>query len=99
MKKIVTSLSICVRHIFKGTVLEEDVAFIVTSTSYPSREDMITQFALANLGKDIHGLMEIVTRLWDQGKIYQSSNRVSKDYFEDIWIDVDIRTESNKRGT
>ena len=90
MKKIGTSFSICIRDIIRGIIAEEDVAFIITSTAYKSRDEMIRQVAISQQGKDIHRFMDIAARLWDKGKIYQSSNRDNKDCFDDIWIDFNV---------
>lgn len=88
MKKMGTSFSMCIRDIIRGVVAEEDVAFIITSTAYKSREEMITQVAMSQQGRDIQRFMDIATRLWDRGKIYQSSNRDQKDMFIERWIDI-----------
>ena len=66
-----TSLSMCIADIAKGRVSEENVALIVTGTkhSFESGPDWDEMYLGTKKHKD--AAMEIVDRLWKQGRIHQ----------------------------
>lgn len=74
-KLIGTSFSSCLFSIARGEVNVDEVAFIITSTAYPSREVMVEQVRQTMLSKDLDTHVANACILWDSGRIYQPSTR------------------------
>jgi len=74
-KFIGTSFSACLISLEKGDMTLDKVAFILTSTAYPSREVMIEQIRQVMLSKAIETHVANAIALWDSGRIYQASTR------------------------
>jgi len=74
-KKVGYSLSNCLRSIVKDRIPLDDVVFIMTSTAYDSREDMIVGLSVSMLGKDLDTHLANAGTLWDTGRIFQPSVR------------------------
>ncbi len=86
--KIGTSFSMCLRSLTKGDVALEDVAFIITSTAYRDRDDMLRNMRLVMAGKYVDTHMAYAAALWDSGRIYQPSARPMNRRAVDIWIEA-----------
>lgn len=71
MKKIGTSFSMCVSDIVNGRIDYDDVEFIVTSTRYTTRDEMIAGVTMVHQRKNADEYIAMAARLWDDGKIYQ----------------------------
>ncbi len=86
--KIGTSFSMCLNSIAKGDVALEDVAFIITSTAYRSREEMLNNMRLVMLGKNVETHMANAAALWDSGRIYQPSARPMNRRAIGLWVNA-----------
>ena len=89
-----TSLSMCLKDIVKGRVLEENVALIVTGTKYPFESE--PDWSQMNLGiKEITPAIDILNRLWKQGRIHQP--REVSSWYDDVSNEAEQVLPSYKR--
>ena len=86
--KIGTSFSMCLASIHKGEVKISDIQFIITSTAYPSRDDMIRHVRMTMMGKAVEQHVANACILWDTGLIYQPSRRPNNRKATQLWFDV-----------
>lgn len=88
MKKVGYSLSGCLVSIARGEVAIEDVAYIVASTAYRDRSDMMNALAaMRGPEADVH--LANARVLWDTGRIFQASVRPSgRRPIEPLWRDA-----------
>ena len=92
-----TSLSMCIGDIAKGKVSEEHVALIVTGTkhSFESGPDWDEMY-LGTFKDEVKVVaMEIVDRLWKQGRIHQP--REVSSWYDDVRNEAEQVLPSYKR--
>jgi hypothetical protein len=86
MKLVGYSLSGCLRSIVATRIALDDVVFIVSSTAYADRADMIQALSSSMMGPDRDTHLANARILWDTGRIYQPSARPSvRRAMEIIW--------------
>jgi hypothetical protein len=98
--KIGQSLSRCVRDILEGNVEIEDVFVVISRTRIPTREGLrsvMEEYTYRNdvtslYGHDIEKIMEVVYKLWDDGKLHQPRLSPNGHSFsglaQDVWLDI-----------
>lgn len=89
-KFIGTSFSRCLFSLAYKEISIDAVAFILTSTAYPSREVMLEQIRQTMMGRDVETHLSNAAELWDSGRIYQASTRQPAHVMENqpCWIEA-----------
>ena len=90
-----TSLSMCLRDIVKGRVLEENVALIATDTKHPFESDPDYVWELDGNRQWTDEESEILHRLWKQGRIHQP--REVSSWYNDVSNEAEQVLPSYKR--
>lgn len=89
MAKIGTSLTMCLFDIAKGNVHLEEVEFIITSTQYKTRDELVEGIRKTMQSRYLQKHIDNACYLWNTGRIFQSLDaRTYKRAPTTKWIDV-----------